>query len=264
MFGGETKCGALKRKLAARSATVGSWLSFPSTEKAEIMARAGFEWLVIDREHSAMSDQDMFRMIQVIDLCGVAPLVRVGSHDPLGVKRALECGAEGVIVPMISNPQEARAAVSAFRYPPHGTRGVGMFRAQAYGQDLDGYWKRIEESGVLIAQIEHRSAVEQIDEIMAVEGIDGFMIGPYDLSGSYGAPGDFEHPQVVAALERLHEAAARAGKPLGIHVVNPSADDLKARMAQGFAFAAFGTDMHLFGAAAAAAGGAAKALSSAN
>ena len=173
------------------------------------MARAGFDWLVIDMEHTAIDTFQAQQMIQIIDLAGCVPLVRVGSNDPLLIKRAMDGGAHGIIVPMVNTPAEARRAVSAIRYPPAGTRGVGLSRAQGYGLGFRQYQIWAEEETILIVQIEHIQAVENLEEILAVEGVDGFIVGPYDLSGSLGRPGDFGHAEVAGALSKVQQSCTK-------------------------------------------------------
>lgn len=233
----------LRQRLARRELTIGSWLSFGFPPIAEMMAKAGYDWLVVDMEHTGISTSQMFGMIQVIDLAGCVPLVRVGANDPLLIKRALDSGAHGVIVPMICSAEEARLAVSHAYYPPRGLRGVGLSRAQDYGLDFAGYKSWAAEETIVIAQIEHFRGAEQIDDILAVDGIDGFIVGPYDLSGSLGHPGDLAHPDVEACLQHVADRMRRNDKPGGLHVVSPDSNLLRSRIAEGYRFMAFGDDM---------------------
>ena len=145
---------SLKDKLAQRQLTVGSWLSIASTETAEIMLGGGFDWLAIDMEHTAIGTEAMARMIQVVTLAGCPVLVRVGANDALLIKRAMDSGATGVIVPMINSADDARRAVEALYYPPRGKRGVGLARAQGYGRSFETYRSWADREAVLVAQIE--------------------------------------------------------------------------------------------------------------
>lgn len=239
----------LKAKLRAKATTIGSWLSFDYEPTAEMMARSGFEWLVIDMEHTATAADGMGRLIRTIDLAGCVPLVRVGANDPLLIKQALDSGAEGVIVPMICTRAEAEAAARSAHYPPEGTRGVGLWRAQGYGSSFPAYKERAARDTVLIVQIEHWQAVENLDDILAVPAVDGFIIGPYDLSGSIGDPGNFEHPRFVECLEKVERCARDHSKPGGYHLVHPDAEGslLRQKLAAGYRFIAYGTDMIFFG-----------------
>lgn len=232
----------VKHKLARGEVSLGSWLQLAHTTVAEIMAGQGFDWLTIDMEHSAIGVQDIEPMIQVIEARGCVPLVRLWSNDPVLVKRAMDAGAGGVIVPMVNTREEAEKAVAAVKYPPDGSRGVGLYRAQGFGDTFEEYRKTLNEESCVIAQIEHRQAVENIDDILSVPGIDGVMIGPYDISGSLGVIGQLDHPEVKEAQAKVLAAAKAAKKAAGIHVVQPSPAEVKDRIKEGFTFIAYSTD----------------------
>ncbi len=234
---------SLKKRIAARDLTIGSWLSFGYPGVCEVMATAGFDWLVVDMEHTAIDVSQAQQLIQIIDLAGCVPLVRVGENDPLAIKRAMDAGAHGVIVPMVNTAEEARRAVSSVLYPPAGTRGVGLGRAHAYGLGFEKYKAWAEQETVLIVQIEHIEGVDNLEEILAVDGVDGFIVGPYDLSGSLGRPGDFAHPEVAAALDRVRRIMSESAKVGGYHVVHSNQQELRDRIDQGYRFVAYGDDM---------------------
>lgn len=235
---------SLKRNLANRVPTIGSWISLASAETCEIMARSGFDWLGIDMEHTAIGVGEMASLIRIIDLASIAPVVRVGANDPLLIKRALDAGAQGIIAPMVNSAAEAEAAVAAAHYPPKGTRGVGLHRAQGYGSDFAAYKKWMDDEGPLVvAQIEHKDGVESLDAIMAVPGLDAFFIGPYDLSASYGAPGDFAATEISAAMAKVNAVVKNGPIAGGIHVVEPDAAVLAAHVEAGHCFIAYGVDM---------------------
>jgi len=232
----------LKQRIIDKELTIGSWLSLADTDVAEMMAESGFDWLVIDREHSSIGLREMSRLIQIIDLAGSVPLVRVGVNDPLHIKQALDSGAKGIVVPMVNSVDMAKAAVQAAHYPPKGTRGVGLYRAQGYANSFDSYMKDVANDIIVIVQIEHYSAVDNIREIMNVDGVDAFLVGPYDLSGSYGKPGNFNDSEVVKALNIVEHYCINGDKSSGIHVVHTK-DDIDKRIKQGFKFIAYGSDM---------------------
>lgn len=234
---------ALKERVRAKQLTFGSWLSFSDLQITEMMARSGFDWLVVDMEHTSTTTSEMRAMIQVIDLAGVVPMVRVGANDPLLIKRALDAGARGIVVPMVCSAEDARAAADAVYYPPIGNRGVGLARAQGFGTGFDTYKSRQTDDLILIVQIEHHRAIEALDEILAVAGVDAFLIGPYDLSGSLGAPGDFGNAEVVAALEKASAVARDGEKPGGVHVVHSDSKALERVIGQGYRLIAYGTEM---------------------
>lgn len=234
---------SLRLRLSRGEATLGSWLSFGYTPVCEMMAGMGFDWLAIDMEHTAIDFGQMLQLIQVIDLLDVAPLVRVGANDPLLIKRALDAGAHGVIVPMVNSAEEASRAVAAARYPPAGNRGVGLSRAQGYGAEFPGYKAWADDNTLVIVQIEHIEGVRHLNEILAVPGLDGFMVGPYDLSGSLGYPGQFDHPDVRNALNQVQEIIRQGGACGGYHVVHSNHDELQRRIKEGYRFIAYGDDM---------------------
>ncbi len=232
----------LKQTLREGGVTIGSWISLSGLDSCEIMAKSGFDWLVVDMEHTALSSGRMVDLVRIIDLAGVTPLVRVAANDATLIKHALDAGARGVIVPMVNSAEDARRAVAAAYYPPQGTRGVGLFRAQGYGQDFESYRARASAETVVIAQVEHRDAVECLDDILAVDGIDGFMIGPYDLSGSLGAPGDFDAAPFKACMAKVTAALARTKAAGGVHVVHPDREQLKRLIGLGYRFLVYGVD----------------------
>jgi 2-dehydro-3-deoxyglucarate aldolase len=232
----------LKRALRDRSATFGSWLCLGDSTVAEIMADAGFDWLVIDLEHSPITLREAADMIRVIDLKGVVPLVRLTSNDANQAKRVLDAGAHGIVVPMVKSAAEAREAVDAVYYPPRGQRGVGLGRAHGYGARFPEYLEWLGANAVVIAQIEHFRAVDELEGILATDGIDGTIIGPYDLSASVGKPGAFDDPAVQPLLRTYRSVSADAGKATGIHIVRPDGAAARATLGDGYSFVALGVD----------------------
>lgn len=237
----------LKQKLRSKQATIGSWLSFDHPGTTEIMARSGFEWLVVDMEHTATTNEGLSRLIQITDLAGCTPLVRVAANDPVPIKHAMDLGAHGVLVPMVCTREEAERAAAALHYPPRGTRGVGLYRAQAYGTGFATYKEWAANESVLIVQIEHWRGVDNLEDILAVAEVDGFIVGPYDLSGSIGDPGNFENPKFLTCLEKIERLAREHAKPGGFHLVHPDLEgrQLAAKLAAGYRFLAYSTEMIL-------------------
>jgi len=233
----------LKSRLQNNQITIGSWLSIPSPIVAEIMAQAGFPWLVVDMEHSVIDLETMQSMFLAMELNNCIPLVRLTGKDPNQVKRVLDAGAYGIISPMINTQQEAEMMVNSVKYPPLGTRGVGLARAQGYGIKFKDYNEHINKHSIFICQIEHKNAVENIDEILSVKGIDAIIIGPYDLSGSYGMPGEFENPKIVEAEQKIMDSAKRNGIPAGVHIVEPSTETLLSYIKKDFKLIVYGVDM---------------------
>jgi 2-dehydro-3-deoxyglucarate aldolase len=236
----------LKERIANNKLTIGSWITIGHPAIPEIMSFANFDWLVIDIEHTTIDLSMVQVLISTIQSKGIAALVRVSKNEEVVIKRVLDAGADGVIIPMVNNKEDAIKAVNYSKYPPTGTRGIGLARAQGYGYEFDEYKKAVDQT-VIIAQIEHYEGINNLTEILAVEGIDATIIGPYDLSGSLGMPGDINHPDVQEALNAYKQKSRSVGKPAGIHVVESSPEKVEAKIAEGFSFIAFGTDFLFLG-----------------
>lgn len=235
----------LKDKLLGKELTVGSWITLAHPAIAEIMARAGFDWLAVDLEHSVITVREAEELIRVIDLCGVVPLVRLSANDPVQIKRVMDAGAHGVLVPMVNSRADAEVAVSAVYYPLKGTRGVGLARAQGYGAAFQLYREWLETQAVVIVQVEHIDAVNNLDAILSTPGVDGYIIGPYDLSASMGLAGQFAHPDMVNAIQRIKKVGADLGKPGCIHIIEPDLIQLEERISEGFKFIAYSLDIRM-------------------
>jgi len=221
-------------------AAVGTWMVLGSPITAEILARMGFDWVVIDTEHGAIDIGTMQSIIQTVNATDAVPMVRVPWNDPALIKRALDAGAWGLVIPMVNSREEAMRAVQATRYPPQGIRSYGGPRARLYG-GVD-YFEHANEEIALIVQIEHIEAVNHVDEILSVEGVDAYFIGPSDLAISMGIkPGlDQTNPDHVAAITKVIEAGKKHGVPGGLHV--GSAEAVNERIAQGCQFIALSSD----------------------
>ena len=235
----------LRDKISSRTLTLGSWITLGHPAIAEIKAKAGFDWLVVDLEHSVISIDVAGELIRTIDLCGAAPLVRLTSNDPDQIKRVMDAGAHGIVVPMVNTPAEAARAVAATRYAPAGSRGVGLARAQGYGAAFPEYLKWQSHGPVVIVQIEHKDAIDQLEKILAVPGVDGFIIGPYDLSCSMGIPGQFEQPDFINAMKRIRETGQRLGCLAGLHIVEPDPERLAQAVREGYNFIAYSVDIRM-------------------
>ncbi len=238
---------SLKKALREKQLTIGSWITLAHPAIAEIMADAGFDWLTVDMEHSVITIREAEELIRIIALKGKTALVRLTGNDSSQIKRVMDAGAHGVIVPMVNSHEQAEAAVRAVKYPPAGTRGVGLARAQKYGAGFEEYVEWLEDESVVIAQIEHIDAINNIESILSVEGIDGTIIGPYDLSASMGKPGKFEDSDVKAAIAHYEEVSVKLHKPLGYHVVPSDYTQVSARIDKGYSFVAFSTDFLFLG-----------------
>ena len=237
----------LKEALKHRDVTIGSWITLAHPGIAEIMAQAGFDWLAVDMEHSVIGLREAEDLIRVIRLCGAAPLVRLSSNDPVQIKRVMDAGSHGVIVPMVNCSADALRAVEAVYYPPKGTRGVGLARAQGYGFTFDAYRKWQQANPVVVVQIEHIEAVNNLESILATPGVDAYMVGPYDLSASLGLPGQFNHPKVKMALQEIRRVGKQSRVVAGFHQISPDAQEAKKRIREGFRFIAYSLDILMLG-----------------
>jgi len=232
----------LKEKCKNCELTIGSWISLGHPGIAEIMAQAGFEWLTVDLEHSSITISQAEELIRVIDLSGCIPLARVGENDALIIKRVMDAGAHGVIVPMVNSREDAVKAVESVHYPPKGKRGVGLARAQKYGQGFEEYKKWLAKESIIVVQIEHIDAINNLEEILSVQGVDASIVGPFDLSASMGFPGEFDRTEVKEAIKRYHDVCKASKKPAGMHVIQPEAALIKEKISEGFSFLAFSVD----------------------
>lgn len=237
--------GNLKARLRRHELTIGTWVTLGHPAVAEIMGRAGFDWVVLDTEHSVIDTGDIQPMIQALDASQCPALVRLTSNHPDQIKRAMDAGATGIVVPMVDTPALAQAAVDAVYYPPRGRRGVGLARAQGYGASFRDYVDWLEANAVVIVMIEHIEAVARMAEILAIPQVDGFIIGPYDLSASMGKPGAFDDPEVIAAIEAIRDGGRKAGKPGGMHVVEPDWPLLRRHADNGFRFLGYSVDIRI-------------------
>lgn len=232
----------VKDKLTKGEATVGSWTMMGHPAVAEILAEAGFDWVVLDVEHGMMDWPRVLPQVQAVQGKGAAAICRVPINSPEHFKWALDLGVEGVMVPWIRTAADAEAAVAAAKYPPRGMRGVGVCRAHGYGARFQSYVECANDETLVILQIEHIDAVDDIEAVCAVPGVDVAFVGPYDLSGSMGLMGQTHHPDVEAAVTRVFDAASAAGVAPGLLIAEPRPGELHERIQEGFQFLAVGLD----------------------
>jgi len=229
----------LKRRLKAGERTLGLWMSIESPIVSELLSGLGFDWFVFDLEHSPLDVYTAQTLMQAMRE-ETTPIIRVAWNDPVLIKLALDVGTYGVVIPWVNNREEARRAVEACKYPPEGIRGCGPRRSALFDPE---YFETANDEILVIAQIETREAVENIEEIASVDGIDVFFIGPYDLSASYGYLGRLEAPPVQRAIERVLEVAKEAGVAPGIY--GGGGKTPRERYDEGFQFIALGDDLDL-------------------
>lgn len=230
----------LKSKLKKGGVLMG-WTSIPSTVIAEIITEAGFDAVVVDLEHSATTLHELEPLVQVIEGFGASPMARLSNNDPVLIKQVLDIGLHGIIVPMVNSAEEAHKAVGAAKYPPLGFRSTAIYRAQNFGLNFHDYRFKANDQVAVILQIEHKDAVENIEEIVKVPGIDALMIGPYDLSSSYGIAGQLDHPIMKKAISKVLTTAKKAGVNLGTHLVEPDIKLLQKALKE-FAFVIYSND----------------------
>ncbi len=213
---------AFKAALAEGRAQIGLWVTIPGSDNAEAMAGCGFDWLMIDTEHSTVGLDTVKSMLQAMAPYPVSAAVRPGWNDAVEIKRILDAGAQTILVPYVGNAEEAARAVAAVRYPPAGMRGVaGITRATRYGL-VEGYTANADSEICLLVQVETAEALNHIEAIAAVDGVDGIFIGPADLATSMGYPGNPSAPQVKAAILDAIARIRAAGKPAGILSLDPA------------------------------------------
>jgi 2-keto-3-deoxy-L-rhamnonate aldolase RhmA len=234
---------SLSQRLRQGTPYVGTLVTLASPEAADALAVAGLDWLFVDMEHSPVLDPTaVLHIVQAI--AGKTDvLVRVPTNDDAWIKKVLDTGADGVIVPHVNSAEEALRAVNSAKYPPLGRRSVGITPAHGYGANFAGYNDRANESTALVVQIEDIAAVEHLDEIIATPGVDAAFIGPYDLSGSMGKPGQVDDPDVQRAIERVVDGCAKAGMPLGFF--STTTEGARRARERGIRFLAVGTDIGL-------------------
>jgi len=232
----------VRKALLERQVTLGTWLQIGHAAAAEVLAVAGYDWIAADCEHTDIDVEVFSALARGMHGRGPVPMARVRENDTLAIRQMLDAGALGVIVPLVNSADEAARAVAAAKYPPQGVRGFCFSRMNDWGADFDDYTARANDEIAVVTMVESRQAVEQIDAILEVDGVDGVFLGPYDLSGSYGVPGNTAHPDVLAACRTVIDACAAHGKSAGLHVVDPAPANITKALDDGFTFIALGVD----------------------
>ena len=226
---------------------LGSWITLNHFSIAEILADSGFDWLCIDMEHSVTDYYEAQQLIMTIQSKGLKAYVRVGENNDRIIKRVLDAGADGIIVPMVNNEDEAKKAINSVKYPPHGKRGVGLSRAQDYGFGFENYKNNKAKKIKLIVQIEHIDAINNLDDILSLKEIDGTFIGPYDLSGSMGKPGNYNDDDVIQVLKKYESTVKKYDKLVGFHVIKPDHQEVLKKIQKGYNFIGFSLDTLFLG-----------------
>ena len=226
--------------------SIGTWLSLPNESVAEIFAKAGYEWVVIDLEHSAININQAEQLIRVIDLAGSKPFVRLSGHSSSQIKRVLDAGAKGILAPMVESKAQIEGIISSCHYPPRGSRGMGLARAQGYGEvnAKSEYILSNSKHIEIYAQIESVAGIKNLDSIFSQE-IDGYFIGPYDLSASLGNPGIFHSDEFINAEEQILEASKQHQVKAGYHLVEPNPEQIPLLVNKGYDMIAFSVDIRM-------------------
>ena len=232
----------LKNKIKSKQTIIGSWLTIGSASIPEIYSNVKLDFLVIDMEHSSIDHRKCKELIIACDGKNIPAIVRVGENNSLSIKKVMDFGAQGVIVPMVNNFTDASNAVNSVKYPPEGKRGVGLYRAQDYGQNFNKYKNWLKNNSIVIAQIETKEALQNLDEILNTKYLDGIMIGPYDFSGSLGVPGDFSNPIYIEAINEIETRCKQSDIALGCHVINPDFNEVNKKIDLGYKIVAFSID----------------------
>ena len=233
-----------RQRLKQRDLLIGTLFTLPSPEIAEILSEAGFDWLWVDMEHTLLDVQNVQRILQAVE--GKCPcIVRVPSNDEVWIKKVLDIGPAGIIVPHVNSAEEVQKILQFSKYPPEGTRSAGISRAQGYGMKFQDYVDHANKDIIVIPQIEHIDAVDNIESIVGVAGISAIFVGPYDLSGSMGKLGNISDAEVQQKIKIVKNACLNAGLPVGIFGVD--ADAVEPYINIGYTLIAVGVDTLFLG-----------------
>ena len=233
----------LKKSLRSREKLFGAWVSYAEPSITETFAKAGFDFLAIDMEHSTITLPQAQRIIAASQAYGVPCLPRPVSHSNDYFKPILESGADGLIVQMVNKKKEVDKIISYIKYPPIGSRSYGVNRAQCYGFEFDKYISSWNNESCFVIQVESIEAVNNIESLIDNECVDAVMIGPYDISGSIGVPGQTNHPKVLEASRKVIIACEKFGKSCGTQIADPNIENVNSLFDMGYTFAILGSDL---------------------
>jgi len=234
-------CDQIRKKLGKDNVSIGTWQQIPHALISEILGQAGYDWVAVDLEHGSICVEQLPDLFRGIELGDTLPLARLADSHPKDCKQALDAGAGGIIAPMIESAEQVKFIRDACCWPPAGTRGVGFSRANLLGKHFDEYNKEA-QAPLLIAQIEHIKAVNNLEEIIRVDGIDAIMVGPYDLSASMGITAKFDNARFKKVVNDIMNICRINNIPSGYHIVEPDSAKVKKRISDGYRFIAYCTD----------------------
>ena len=233
---------AFRKALLERTPAFGAWMQIGHPAPAEIFGRLGYDWISVDVEHGVNDLETIAGIFRAVEAAGAVPVARLPFADTIWIKRTLDAGARGLIIPMVNSPAIAAHAIRQAKYPPLGERGFGYSRANLHGLDFESYVREANQEIAVVMQIEHRDGIDSIDAILEVEGVDGAFIGPLDLSGSYGKTGNLTFPEMLDALARFRRSCEAHQKAAGMHLVHPDPVNIKAAISDGYSMIALGLD----------------------
>lgn len=231
----------LRKRLSSGKNSIGGWMQIPNSSIAEIMASNGFQWITVDMEHGSIDTHQLPDIFRAIELCHALPFVRVSNAVVSECNKALEAGAVGLVLPMIESKSQLQEIVSGVSWPPSGNRGVGLSRANLYGSHFKEY-NKFAQRPFIVAIIESKTGVDNLNEIIDVKGLDVIFVGPYDLSASLGKVGQFKNKDYMKCLNYVSSLTKKSKISLGIHVVEPNFREVREKIKQGYNFIAYSTD----------------------
>ncbi len=233
---------SFRKALLERTITFGAWMQIAHPAPAEIFGRLGFDWVCVDLEHGAIDVEMMTNIFRTLEGYGSTPVARLPYADTIWIKRTLDAGARGLIIPMVNTAEQAQAAMNQAKYPPLGERGYGYSRANLHGIDFEKYIREANDEIAIVMQIEHRDGIGAVNQILEVKGVDAAFIGPLDLSGSFGKTGQLDCPEMVDALATFRRSCAAHKKSAGMHIVHPGNGNIEAAIRDGYNMIALGLD----------------------
>ena len=233
----------LKKALRNRERLFAGWVSFAHPSITETIAKAGFDFIAIDMEHSTINQAEAQRIIAASQAEGVPCLPRPVSHSNDYIKPLLESGADGMLIQMVNTQEDVKILIDNFKYPPIGKRSYGVSRAQGYGFDFEEYITCWNQNSSFIIQVESIQAVNNIEKLLSFDEVDGVMVGPYDISGSLGFPGQTDHPKVIEASKKVITACEKYSKSCGTQIADPNEKNIKGLFDLGYTYVILGSDL---------------------
>ncbi len=235
------KIKVIRQKLAKGGHSIGSWIQIPHASIAEIMGHAGYDWVAVDMEHGSISVNQLPDIFRALELGNTLPLVRLAQCEAKDCKQALDSGAGGLIIPMVEDAKQLENVIISASWPPSGNRGVGFSRANLFGKNFNNYKKEAQKP-MIIAMIEHINAVDELDNILNVDGLDAILIGPYDLSASLNLTAKFDEPRFIETMQIIKNKSDKAQIPCGVHIVDPDRNELIKKIDNGYRFIPYSID----------------------